>query len=474
MNPSLFDHGMHTSSESNLEKDKAELQQTGKQRNLYGDSLTSYRNRSIISQIPQKNIQHKWAVRDDFSCLPAAAVSSYTIADPCQEDQSSTHPKGSMAEALSPTSRLSIIASHETNHPLNEYHRAKRVRVENIIQNMSESPNIRFPGVGERSDAGTRDNREMLRGTKRKWRLPQSGGGCGGKEDCGKLREQLWAMQRLLGEIEQRLLQVYWPSSSEAENREEGTARTLEWDDRKSVREPPEGSECKLHVHQDSEAERRLGRVKMDGWQVPQVDGIHLTFNQGHKNLPEALKCELTRAAMSSLCNMVSLHFCILVGVNVLNKEGLTPNHLKKAKLIFFYCRYPNSNVLKTFFPDIKFNRCITSQLIKWFSNFREFYYIQMEKSARQSIMDGVNDMKDLSVTRNSELFRALNVHFDKANDFQVPGRFLEVAEITLREFFNAILVGKDFDPSWKKAIYKVICKLDSEVPEVFKSTVYL
>ncbi|KAG7275345.1 hypothetical protein CRUP_007901, partial [Coryphaenoides rupestris] len=52
----------------------------------------------------------------------------------------------------------------------------------------------------------------------------------------------------------------------------------------------------------------------------------------------------------------------------------------------------------------------------------------------------------------------------------RVPERFLEVAQITLREFFNAIVAGKDVDPSWKKAIYKVICKLDSEVPEVFKS----
>ncbi|KAF5909570.1 prospero homeobox protein 1-like, partial [Clarias magur] len=66
-----------------------------------------------------------------------------------------------------------------------------------------------------------------------------------------------------------------------------------------------------------------------------------------------------------------------------------------------------------------KFNRCITSQLIKWFSNFREFYYIQMEKFARQAIMDGVSDVKDMSVTRDSEVFRALNMHYNKANDFQ-------------------------------------------------------
>ncbi|XP_056333325.1 prospero homeobox protein 2 [Danio aesculapii] len=155
-------------------------------------------------------------------------------------------------------------------------------------------------------------------------------------------------------------------------------------------------------------------------------------------------------------------------------QEGLTPNHLKKAKLMFFYTRYPSSNLLKNFFPDVKFNRCITSQLIKWFSNFREFYYIQMEKFARQAIIDGVTDVKDISVSRESELFRALNMHYNKANDFQVPDRFLEVAEVTLQEFYSAISLSKDSDPSWKKAIYKVICKLDSDVPEEFKSPSYL
>ncbi|XP_072221428.1 prospero homeobox protein 2 [Leuresthes tenuis] len=155
-------------------------------------------------------------------------------------------------------------------------------------------------------------------------------------------------------------------------------------------------------------------------------------------------------------------------------QEGLTPSHLKKAKLMFFYTRYPSSNVLKTFFPDVKFNRCITSQLIKWFSNFREFYYIQMEKFARQAIVDGISNVKDITVSRDSELFRALNMHYNKANDFHVPDRFLEVSEITLHEFYNAISAAKDSDPSWKKAIYKVICKLDSDVPEEFKTSSYL
>ncbi|KAF1676409.1 Prospero homeobox protein 2, partial [Pygoscelis papua] len=151
-------------------------------------------------------------------------------------------------------------------------------------------------------------------------------------------------------------------------------------------------------------------------------------------------------------------------------QEALTPGHLKKAKLMFFFTRYPSSTLLKTYFLDVQFSRCITSQLIKWFSNFREFYYIQVEKFARQALLEGVVDASTLRVSRDSELFRALNMHYNKGNDFEVPGRFLEVASLTLREFFSAIRAGKDADPSWKKPIYKIISKLDSDIPEGFKA----
>ncbi|NWR33688.1 PROX1 protein, partial [Tachuris rubrigastra] len=151
-------------------------------------------------------------------------------------------------------------------------------------------------------------------------------------------------------------------------------------------------------------------------------------------------------------------------------QEALTPSHLKKAKLMFFFTRYPSSTLLKTYFLDVQFSRCITSQLIKWFSNFREFYYIQVEKFARQALLEGVVDTRSLQVSRDSELFRALNMHYNKGNDFEVPGRFLEVASLTLQEFFSAVRAGKDADPSWKKPIYKIISKLDSDIPEGFKA----
>lgn len=71
-----------------------------------------------------------------------------------------------------------------------------------------------------------------------------------------------------------------------------------------------------------------------------------------------------------------------------------------------------------------QFTRCVTSQLIKWFSNFREFYYIQMEKFARQAVVEGFANVEDITVGRHSELFRALNTHYNKANDFQVAHKY--------------------------------------------------
>lgn len=38
----------------------------------------------------------------------------------------------------------------------------------------------------------------------------------------------------------------------------------------------------------------------------------------------------------------------------------------------------------------VQFNRCVTSQMIKWFSNFREFFYIQMERFARQAVREAL------------------------------------------------------------------------------------
>ncbi|CAO4371821.1 unnamed protein product [Caenorhabditis nigoni] len=152
----------------------------------------------------------------------------------------------------------------------------------------------------------------------------------------------------------------------------------------------------------------------------------------------------------------------------------LTPMHLRKAKLMFFYTRYPSSNLLKSYFPDIRFNKNNTAQLVKWFSNFREFYYIQMEKFARQALSEGISDRSEIFVSKDSELFKVLNTHYNRNNHIKAPDRLVLVVQETLREFYDAIKLGKDAEPSWKKTIYKIINRLDDQIPDFFKEPNFL
>ncbi len=54
------------------------------------------------------------------------------------------------------------------------------------------------------------------------------------------------------------------------------------------------------------------------------------------------------------------------------------------------------------------------------FCTFREFYYIQMEKYARQAIAEGVKDPDDIMVTTDHEIYRVLNLHYNRNNQIDV------------------------------------------------------
>jgi hypothetical protein len=98
--------------------------------------------------------------------------------------------------------------------------------------------------------------------------------------------------------------------------------------------------------------------------------------------------------------------------------------------------------------------------------------------------------MDDLIITTDSDLYRVLNLHYNRSNQidvcvnclknylskknkkyiyFQVPKSFCDVVQSTLREFFHAIQQQKDLEPSWKKSIYKIIQRLDDQIPDFFK-----
>ena len=70
-------------------------------------------------------------------------------------------------------------------------------------------------------------------------------------------------------------------------------------------------------------------------------------------------------------CVLSKTMFAVLSTLTKAHTTVLTPMHLRKAKLMFFYTRYPSSSILKMYFPDVMFNKNNTAQLVKWFSNFR-------------------------------------------------------------------------------------------------------
>ncbi|KAL8564274.1 hypothetical protein ACOMHN_050885 [Nucella lapillus] len=99
-----------------------------------------------------------------------------------------------------------------------------------------------------------------------------------------------------------------------------------------------------------------------------------------------------------------------------------------------------------------------------------EFYYIQMEKFARQAATEGHTQTETLTLERGSELFRQLNLHYNRNNQIEAPESFRLMSETTMKEFFQAINAKRDVDSSWKKSIYKVIARLDEPVPEFLKA----
>src|SRR6218665_3891823 len=50
----------------------------------------------------------------------------------------------------------------------------------------------------------------------------------------------------------------------------------------------------------------------------------------------------------------------------------------------------------------------------------REFYYIQMEKYARQALAEGVKIAGDLVVNSDSKLYRVLVLHYNRNNRIEV------------------------------------------------------
>ena len=61
----------------------------------------------------------------------------------------------------------------------------------------------------------------------------------------------------------------------------------------------------------------------------------------------------------------------------------------------------------------------------------REFYYIQMEKYARQCLSEGLKHPEDIQVNMDAELYRVINLHYNRNNHIEVrEGRYKKWQDI--------------------------------------------
>ena len=71
---------------------------------------------------------------------------------------------------------------------------------------------------------------------------------------------------------------------------------------------------------------------------------------------------------------------------------------------------------------EVSYQQCLLI-LHNSFMFYREFFYIQMEKYARQALSEGVKSDTELHVTEESELYRVINVHYNRNNHIEVSLR---------------------------------------------------
>ncbi|XP_014639901.1 PREDICTED: prospero homeobox protein 2 isoform X2 [Ceratotherium simum simum] len=352
------------------------------------------------------------------------------LAEICMEGERSPSPQEQGSDSPFPWSLVPDSSLADPDWFWDEHIQAKRARVETIVRGMCLSPDPLVPGNVRARDSLCCPGRAQER--KRKQSLPVQQGplkssparGHGSRKGGPRVREQLHLLKQQLRHLQEHILQAAEPQDTA---------------------QGPGGSEKgrgPLSVKQKNGCGSRPWAMDSDHHQVSSGD---LSGVEKHR-------------------------------VSEVEYQSEEPRFLRSAaRALLESLRKELTGAVSQAVDSVlqKFNRCIISQMIKWFSNFREFYYIQMEKFARQAISDGVTNPKMLMVLRDSELFRALNTHYNRGNDFEVPDCFLEIASLTLQEFFRAVSTGKDSDPSWKKPIYKIISKLDSDIPEIFKSSSY-
>lgn len=145
------------------------------------------------------------------------------------------------------------------------------------------------------------------------------------------------------------------------------------------------------------------------------------------------------------------------ISLTAVNSSTLTPMHLRKAKLMFFWVRYPSSAVLKMYFPDIKFNKNNTAQLVKWFSNFRWVmcnFELVIVRSTANSLLPLVHTRERLvscvifhrslaSIAR--EKLKILKISYEKTRHVRIWGKWLMFEQMNMLNWWRIIFWNLNF-----------------------------
>lgn len=97
----------------------------------------------------------------------------------------------------------------------------------------------------------------------------------------------------------------------------------------------------------------------------------------------------------------------------------------------------------------------ITNSDLIYRFRYSEFYYIQIEKYARQAVSEGVKSPEDLHVGGDSEIYRVLNLHYNRNNHIEVSVesilfiRFLHRHSISIGQGIRTAFVKTSYDTIW-------------------------
>ncbi|KAA3678145.1 uncharacterized protein DEA37_0004024 [Paragonimus westermani] len=142
--------------------------------------------------------------------------------------------------------------------------------------------------------------------------------------------------------------------------------------------------------------------------------------------------CQILQKQYSSVGKVVQQFSVSLLGGSFGNKPSL--HKMVADKLV-------RSGLRKIVTTKIVRTREKIWQFSLFFCLLNEFYYIQMEKYARVAISEGVRSADEIHVTTDSEIYRSLNLHYNRNQQLEVRNFNLNRWSAFIKETHQHVLI---------------------------------